>query len=508
MQGTISERPTIVTVEARAGLISGLRDGATASFKGIRYAKPPIGRLRWRAPQPPDEWKGTFEAFCFGNISMQTVVANNGVGQGPPSEDCLTLNVFCPSDPNSSSLPVMVWIHGGSFTYGSGTAPLYNGIKFVESGVVLVTLNYRLGRFGFFSHPALTEEAGGAPLANYGLLDQIAALEWVRDNIEAFGGDPHCVTIFGESAGAESVNLLMVCSRARGLFHRAIAQSAMGRSEPEDLDEAQLTGSEFIRRIGLASPGVNQLRSIPADTIVKGDADRAGQLLVKGKLPILDGTLLTETVLSAFRAGREAGVPYIIGATDCELPASNLPSYLEGKRPSYATPAIKDIYGDMDNFEQNFLSDTIFTEPAISLAKLHSARSPTFCYQFAILSESARSNFPGAPHATDVPYVFGTHEFAEWPASALDAKLGDQMRAYWAAFARAGDPNLSSLPSWPDANSGNVLVFSNDGPSSGPHPDQSRAALLTSALDSGSIQNPLGKPRAPSSGNATKEDLP
>ncbi|MBU3969807.1 MAG: carboxylesterase family protein, partial [Alphaproteobacteria bacterium] len=256
------DQDAAVRVETAQGGIVGRRADGVASFKGLPYAAPPVGPLRWRPPQRPAAWTGERDAGQVGAICIQPPSNGDpGVGPLPMSEDCLTLNVWTPEARGTEPLPVMVWIHGGGYNNGSGTAALYDGARLAKRGVVVVTINYRLGRLGFFDHPALaSERAVGEPAANYGVMDQIAALEWVRDNAAAFGGDPGNVTIFGESAGGAAVTQLMVAPSARGLFHRAVVQSGMGRqrSAAMALDRpgrpsAQSRGRAWARGAGLAA---------------------------------------------------------------------------------------------------------------------------------------------------------------------------------------------------------------------------------------------------------------
>ncbi|HKJ93667.1 MAG TPA: carboxylesterase family protein, partial [Longimicrobiales bacterium] len=233
--------PDLVRVDS--GRLRGAVADSVASFKGIPYAAPPADSLRWRPPQPVKPWSGTRQATTYGFLCMQKINPNdNGVGPGPAREDCLTLNVWTPVARHGGPLPVMVWIHGGGYVNGSGTAALYDGTQLARQGVVVVTINYRLGRFGFFAHPALTKESPDGPLGNYGLMDQIAALKWVRRNIHAFGGDSSEITIFGESAGGGSVLRLMISPMAKGLFRRAVVESGLGRERMARLDTTNARG--------------------------------------------------------------------------------------------------------------------------------------------------------------------------------------------------------------------------------------------------------------------------
>src|ERR1700686_5682132 len=268
------ERPIVKLPEGR---LSGIVLGGVTAFRGIPYAAPPVGPLRWRPPRPAARWPGGRAARQVRAICPQAYNgADNGVGPLPMSEDCLTLNVYAPSLRPPAPLPVMFWIHGGGLVNGSGTAALYDGTELARQGVVVVTINYRPGRLGFFAHPALSRERPTEPKANFGLMDQIAALQWVQRNIRAFGGDPGNVTIFGESAGGYTVNLLMISPAARGLFHRAICESGLGRGPQVYLNRrgahgelaGEASGAAFIRALGIVHDDPARLRALPVARIL------------------------------------------------------------------------------------------------------------------------------------------------------------------------------------------------------------------------------------------------
>jgi para-nitrobenzyl esterase len=456
-------------VKVDAGALQGVAADGVASFKGVPFAKPPVGMWRWRPPQRPDGWNGVRPATAYGAICMQpTVPGDNGVGSGPVSEDCLTLNVFTPrTDPSAHAapLPVMVWIHGGGLVNGSGTAALYDGTHLAQQGVVVVTINYRLGRFGFFAHPALTAETPKTYLGNYGLMDQIAALQWVKRNIAVFGGDPGNVTIFGESAGGYSVDRLMLIRQARGLFHKAISQSGAYKDPNLTLAAAEQEGVAFARRMGVAGDDPAALRALPAAAIVA--ADDLSEASDWGA-PILDGRLLTEDARSGFGRGRSARVPYLIGSNSLEL-------HLDPESPRFAklikqTPdeiaALVTAYGSQAAFDLHAPTDVAFAEPARALARDHAiSGSPTYLYRFAVLSAGAPASLKGAPHASDRQYVFDTLKASPWPTDERDETLAKTISAYWVAFARTGDPNGDGRPHWPAYNSRDQLMdFTNDGP--------------------------------------------
>ena len=478
-------------VKTEAGLVLGAADDDVVAFKGVPYAAPPVGPLRWRSPRPAAPWSGTLDANKYGAICMQKYLPkDNGVGALPMSEDCLTLNVWRPFSESARPLPVMVWIHGGGFVNGSGTAALYDGSALARQDVVVVTLNYRLGRFGFFAHPALTREAAGEPVGNYGLMDQIAALQWVRANIAGFGGDPAQVTIFGESAGGMSVNQLMVSPAARGLFKAAIVESGVGReysvrlheANPMGAPSAEAAGAAFAKSLGVMADDPAALRAISAQAILAA-GDPAP---LAGSGPIIDGRIVTMDVSEAFAKGLEAKVPYIVGSNSLEfpIPANNVEKMLGDL--TRLTPdqraRIEAAYGDKQAFAQDIVSDVIFTEPARHLAALHARNGePTWLYRFSVVSPAVRPLFKGAVHASERQYVFQTLNASPWPTGEQDKAAAAAMSAYWTDFAKTGDPNggpsaSPGLPSWPAYSSAQdrLLNFTNDGPVAGrvPHPER------------------------------------
>jgi para-nitrobenzyl esterase len=487
----------LTQAQTTAGPVNGVVDSDVVAFKGIPYAAPPVGPLRWRPPQPVAAWKAPLKADKLGPICMQKYnPKDNGVGPLPMSEDCLTLNVWRPYQASPHALPVMVWIHGGGFVNGSGTAALYDGAALARQGVVVVTLNYRLGRFGFFATPALTREAGDEPSANYGLMDQIAALKWVRDNIRSFGGDPEAVTLFGESAGGISVNQLMASPAAQGLFRRAIVESGAGReysvrlhdSNPMGVPSAEAAGEAFAKTMGVGDDPA-ALRAVPAEKIIAaGDPTPLG-----GSGPIIDGKLALMDVADAFSKGLEAKVPYIVGSNSLEFPtpppvAEKMLADFEHVTPAQR-PALESVYGGKDAFLSEALSDFIFTEPARHLAALHARNGePTWLFRFSVVSAAVRPIMKGAVHASERQYVFRTLAASPWPTSLQDQAAAATMSAYWTAFARTGDPNGAGRPAWPAYAAGQdrLLDFTNDGPVANkvPHPER---------LDSLAAREPAGR---------------
>lgn len=477
-----SAAPAAEQVRIDTGRLTGMRADGVSSFRGVPYAAPPLGSLRWRPPQPAAAWSGVRPADRNGEICMQKLSKDNGVGEGQGSEDCLTLNVFTPRAARGARLPVMVWIHGGGLVNGSGTAALYDGTRLAKQGVVVVSINYRLGRFGFFAHPALTIEPGHGELANYGLMDQIAALKWVQTNIGAFGGDPANVTIFGESAGGVSVNRLMLIPEARGLFSKAIVESGVGRETGQTLSEAELSGARFVAGLSVVGQDVAALRALPAEEIVAaGDLDMA-----KGDAPIIDGTLVTQGVLDGFRQGREASVPYMVGSNSLEIPAAYAGAFrgLDRLTPEQRSAA-QAVYGGRDALKERIITDLVFGEPARALAKAHAKTgAPTWLYRFSVVSSGAPKALKGAVHASDRQYVFQTLAASPWPTDDRDAFLAKTISAYWVAFARTGDPNGKGRPVWPRYDAGDRLMnFTNDGPIAEPTPDAAALDFLGRAQD-------------------------
>jgi len=473
------ERPIVKLHEGR---LSGIVLGGVTAFRGIPYAAPPVGPLRWRPPRPPAGWTELRTADRVGAICPQAFNgADNGVGPLPMSEDCLTLNVYAPSLRPPAPLPVMFWIHGGGLVNGSGTAALYDGTELARQGVVVVTINYRLGRLGFFAHPALSREWPAEPKANFGLMDQIAALQWVQRNIRAFGGDPGNVTIFGESAGGYTVNLLMISPAARGLFHRAICESGLGRGPKAYLNRrgpggepaGEEAGAAFTSALGVASNDPAALRALPLARILAAGEPQGGEMVV------IDGKLVPDAIDTVFARHGEAPVPYLLGYNAFEVPWSTVaksgPLAAELARSPATEASVEGAYDSPETFDTHFISDRIFVEPTRLLARLHSQTGvQTYLYRFAVLSDAARSQYSEAPHASERQYVFKTLATSPWATGAMDAAAAATISAYWAAFAKSGDPNGEARVPWPaySASDDRLLEFTNDGPVVKPVPNK------------------------------------
>ncbi len=465
------------------GEVEGQFEDGVRVFKGLPYAAAPVGPLRWRSPQAPASWRGVRPAFSFGRACPQT--PSKDLPLTDMSEDCLTLNVWTPARRPGARLPVMVWLHGGSFEAGSARMPIYDGANLARRGVVLVTLNYRLGALGFFSHTQLDEEAKaeGVPTANYGLLDQIAALKWVRANIEAFGGDPGNVTLFGESAGGISVLALMTAPSARGLFHKAIVQSGGGRWIAPSLEASS---GKFLsaHQIGEKAASAFQLtpENAAAGLRAKSWQDIAERLRQAGVLdhtPFLDGQLLTDQMEPVFERGDQAPVPLIVGANSYEGVLLRKELHVTRKDVERAAGAQFDelsaMYPPQLIMTDGFLADHIwgdahFVEPARMIARSAAhKRLPVYHYNFDFQPPLLRL-LGGSPHGLEVAYALGTlRNVVPFPLNALmhrhNYTVSRLMMTYWTNFAKTGDPNTSGELEWPGFKEGaeETLVFGNAG---------------------------------------------
>jgi len=378
--------------------------------------------------------------------------------QGPPgpgfinktSEDCLTLNVWRPHRRRNRALPVMVWIYGGAFIMGAGSFPPYDGTSFAEKGVILVNFNYRMGRFGTFAHPALTKEAAGGPVADYGTMDQIAVLQWVQKNIASFGGDPASVTIFGESAGASSVNFLMASPLARHLFARAISESGGSSANLQSLPQAEAQGVEWAKSVGVADGDLAALRRLPAATVWSGP-------VMAPAFPVIDGKIITESTNKAFADGTAAPVPYLVGSNGYEesllrwLPDAGNKLVRDNPHADVALQLYA-VSGRSDNQAmQKMWGDQAMTLPARTRAADMAGRgAKTWLYRYAYVPESLRGTLPGAGHEAEIEMVFNTRNGRVRHAwSDRDLAMAHTVQGYWVNFARNGNPNGPGLPVWP-----------------------------------------------------------
>lgn len=492
------------------GVVEGRREGDVEVFRGIPYAAPPVGSLRWRAPAPVVPWDGVRQAAAFGADCVQDNV-HNPMEPGhtnPESEDCLTVNVWRPArgKGRAARLPVLLWVHGGAFIMGAGSMAAYDGAALAGSGktgsgrngqgVIVVSFNYRLGRFGNFTTPALAAEqaARGEPAANFWLMDQIAALRWVRDNIAALGGDPARVTLFGESAGAVSVATLMAVPQARGLFAQAILESGSPRKALVPMagtaQAAQTVGLAWARSKGVASDDPAALRALPADTVLDAPVTTVSD-------PVEDGVLLREAPWRTFVEGRMAKVPTIIGANDYE---QSLMRWLPGSVPALLlrlgdrAAEGEALYGASGEGRDAALArmwgDAVMVEPARATARVMAkSGAPTWLYRFSYVPEALRATRPGVGHADEIEFVFDTPSQASrvhW--SAADAAMARAVSARWVAFARTGRPDGAGAPVWPRLAPGHdvLLDFAAQGPTIREGVDAARLDFLHDALENGS----------------------
>ena len=450
-------------------------DKQVLAFKGIPYAAPPVGDLRWQPPQPVAKWRHTLSAKEFGNRCMQAVSYSDMTFHDPgPSEDCLTLNVWAPSRAKRGSLPVMVWIYGGGFAAGGASEPRHDGQFLAHRNVVIVSMNYRLGIFGFFVHPELTAESPHHASGNYGLLDQTAALEWVRDNISNFGGDPSNVTIFGESAGSYSVSAQMASPMARGLFSKAIGESGapfFSDSLPfESLKTREERDLAFAKK-AYNTGSVADLRKLSADEILQGGKESSGSSSLHFN-PDVDGYFLPDSVSNIYAAGHQAHVPLLAGWNADEarsrVTAAKVPTTAESFTATAHTEfndRAEDFltaYPAATNEEATTSAGDLAGDRFIAFstwqwleAQVDTGESPVYRFRLDLGSPGDKYHPAsyGAFHSDDIEYVFGTldsRNIAVWRPE--DRKLSDQIGAYWTNFARTGDPNNAGLPQWPTYN--------------------------------------------------------
>ena len=498
-------------VKTEGGLVSGAVKDGVQSWKGIPFAAAPVGDLRWRAPRPAPAWSGVKDATAYAHDCMQLPFPSDAAPLGtPPDEDCLYLNVWAPEKPAAAKLPVMVWIHGGGFVNGGSSPAVYDGSAFARRGVVFVSFNYRLGRFGFFAHPALSKESPGEPHGNYGYLDQIAALQWVQKNVAGFGGDAKNVTLFGESAGGGSVNTLMVSPLAKGLFQKAICESGGGRANgpmaAPTLAKAEATGVAFAKLVGAEGEDaavLAALRKLPAADVVRGmNMMSMGQQRDTYAGPMIDGKVVPEPVEDAFRAGRQAKIPYLIGANSREFGFfTPPPAMVETMLARFGADREKVIAaydpsgsGDKGEVGVGLSSDGAMVEPARMLARLTAqAGQPTWVYRFSYVATSLRATTRGALHATEIPFVFATARAKyEAATTAEDEALAAQANAYWAAFAKSGDPNAEGLPKWPAFTAAGdvVMDLGVGGAKAGPDPWKARLDFVEKAVEKAASSPP------------------
>jgi para-nitrobenzyl esterase len=456
-------------VKVDSGLLSGVEENGLRVYRGIPYAAPAVGELRWRAPQPVAVWKGVRPAEKFGPVCMQGLRAARPEGM---SENCLTLNVWTPAKKSSERLPVMVWIHGGAFRQGSGSMAAYDGGNLARQGVVVVTINYRLGDFGIFAHAALTKRQEGEFLGNYNLMDQIAALRWVQRNIAAFGGDAKQATIFGESAGGSSVVFLMMSPEARGLFHRAIVESGGAPAAGRTLRVLEEAGERIAEDLGVAGEAdpVRAMRAIPGEAFMQrleaARRKRGERPQLGGYQPVRDGKIVVGGAPGIFESGRQAPVPLIIGANSYEgslmrafaTTTETVLGLLGGAREEAQQVYSAETKGNPDLLAGKVFGDALFVGPARLLAgEMERVKQPAWLYHVSYVLEGRRGTAPGAAHGSEIPLVFKNLT----AGTETDRRMADRVSAYWVRFAKTGNPNSPGAQEWPayERTSDQLLEF-------------------------------------------------
>ncbi|HEY3390679.1 MAG TPA: carboxylesterase family protein [Prolixibacteraceae bacterium] len=465
---SFAQQPSPVKVQE--GLVQGTFENGLTVYKGIPFAAPPVGELRWKAPQPAAKWEGVKQTTQFAPAAFQ--------GGNPPSgksEDCLYLNVWTPAKSAKEKIPVLVWIYGGGFSFGSTAEPGYNGEKLARKGVVLVSIAYRVGQLGFLAHPELSAENPNHVSGNYGILDQIAGLKWIQKNIAAFGGDPNKVTIFGESAGGISVSMLCASPLAKGLFQGAISESGgsfgptRAKTYPgenmKNLKQAEAEGVAYAQKVGVSS--IAELRKMEADKLPLG-------MGMGGGWPITDGQVITDDQHKLYEAGKYNDVPVLIGYNSDEGA-----SFSREKTPEEYYAGVKARYGkfaddlikaypaaenSVPKTARDLARDAAFGWQTWSWAKLQSqtGKSKVYLYYFDQYpdypKDSPRYGF-GSPHGQEVAYVFMNLDASNPQTTKSDQEISEAMGTYWTNFAKYGDPNGQGVPAWPAFSNANPQVM-------------------------------------------------
>ncbi|MGI9142682.1 MAG: carboxylesterase/lipase family protein [Fluviibacter sp.] len=480
-------------IELKNGKLQGISTNGMLSFKNIPYAAAPLGELRWRPPQPAKDWEGVRDASRFGQACPQTMVKGLNSELVPGHEDCLKLNVYAPTE--AKKLPVMVWFHGGGLVEGSASEPYYQPVGLIKEGVIVVTVDYRIGKLGFFAPKELSEEAkrNGEPLGNYGTMDQIHSLKWVRDNIAAFGGDPDNVTIFGQSAGGRSVTWLMTSPASKGLFHKAIAQSAQQLPMRDQTRETfgmmseEALDAKFMQSLGVTT--LKALRELPADQLLI-TATEFNEGEFGGSF--VDGQIIVGNSVPLFAAGKQHQVPFMIGTNSWDasyfmLGAPPLAAYL--KKMGEDPKEIDKLYASFKDkcaLSAQVMADGWYKGTVKLLADSANKYAPSYAYYYNYLTPTIRPAMIGLAHTFELPYVFGAlntvfpapakvqsganqcvhinqaladiHKKATWsaywfpmtnPEGKEDQSISVQLAKSWASFAKTGNPNYAGGPEWP-----------------------------------------------------------
>ena len=470
------------------GWVQGIEEHGVTVYKGVPFAAPPVGDLKWRAPQAIIPWDGVLKAVTFAPACPQKKIAIPGFSPTEMSEDCLYLNVWTPAKSPDDKLPVMVWLYGGGFTIGATSTAMYNGENLARKGVIVVSVSYRIGPLGFLAHPALTAESPNQTSGNYGLLDQIAGLKWVQHNIQAFGGDPNCVTIFGESAGGISVSMLAASPLAKGLFHRAICQSggsfAAVKSQKtpncmQTLAAAEQAGLDFAKR--MQADSLEALRQLSPDAWLNDPSADMG-----GMWPNVDGVVIVGDQYKLYESGQYNDVPVLIGSNSDEgamfVQATQPDSYrqtIQNRFGSFAQ-TILSLYpanSIQETFraQANLFRDVAFAWHVWTWARLQSrtGQSDVYLYYFDQTPPKSPLSFlmpsNGARHGSEIVYVF--QNLADRYTD-QDRVLSEKIATYWTNFAKHGHPNSDDLPHWPKFEEGKeTVMYLKDMSKSGPVPN-------------------------------------
>lgn len=467
------ESPVVIT---ETGQLRGTSKEGVNVFLGIPYAAAPVGPLRWRAPAPATSWDGVRNAIGFSASCPQALDISTQLAPiGPTSEDCLYLNVWAPAGLHANeTVPVMLWVHGGGFIAGSASQAVYDGTAYAKRHVVLVTINYRIGRLGFFAHPALQAEGSGEFSGNFGLLDVLAALRWVQRNIAAFGGDRANVTLFGESAGAIATNALLTSPAANGLVHKAIVQSGafldptrpMRGESAGGPSSAEHAGTEFAKRMGIPgndSAAAAALRALPVERVAPSAPQMTEILeILHAAGPMIDGKLIPSDIALAFAAGRHARVPYLIGSTSLE-------SRIWYFADDGAVQTIPIAPVDPGRLLAGAGEDGVGVGSLYLADRMHDAGADIYVFRFSAVPTPLRGIVDGAPHGTDVPYTFDTLASLRNVGGRMtrdDHRLAETIVEYWTVFARTGGTKVAGMPEWPRYSpSGRmVLELASEGP--------------------------------------------
>ena len=482
----LAQQPAPVKVEE--GLVQGKFEDGLTVYKGIPFAAPPVGDLRWRAPQPAAKWEGVKQTTEFAAAPIQAWGSQSG-----KSEDCLYLNVWTPAKSANDKIPVFVWIYGGGFNGGSTSEPTYSGENLAKKGVVLVSIAYRVGILGFMAHPELSKESPHHVSGNYGLLDMIAGLKWIKKNISAFGGDPNKVTIFGESAGGIAVSMLCASPLAKGLFHGAVSESGGSFGPPRTtafpgenmkrLNDAEQAGLAYEKSAGVSS--IAELRKIPSDKLpsLRGLA-----------WPIIDGWIIPDDQYKLYESGKFNDTPILVGYNSDEgasfSPPKTPEDYINGVKKrfgKFADDLIKAYPIDSNSVPKtarDLIRDAAFGWHTWSWAKLESklGKSKVFYYYFDQHpdhpNDSPRYGY-GSPHGQEVAYVFEHLDASKPQTTKTDVEISDAMATYWTNFAKYGDPNGEGVPKWQEFSNANpkVMYFSKT-PHMGPVPSEKSLEVL------------------------------